>query len=157
MVKTRPHSGAPNRAGGRTRPGVALLDAIVAAIILGIALAFLMGLAGQAIRSRAQGEELQTAAMLADEQLNLVLARGPDDYGKRFPVRGQCDEPFERFSYQLEFGTATELIPYDVKATISWVSGGETRSIVVETRMAVRSGDDPDPIREPEQPMDRNQ
>ncbi len=74
----------------KSRPGVALLDAIIAAVVLGIALATIIGLTGQALSSQAMGEQIQTAAMLADEQLNLVLARGPDNYAKSWPVSGPC-------------------------------------------------------------------
>ena len=73
--------GRTDRAGSGaagSRRGVALIDAIIAAVILGVALSAIIGLGNQALNSQRVGEELRTAAMLADEQLNLVLARGPE-------------------------------------------------------------------------------
>ncbi|MBL8991215.1 MAG: hypothetical protein JNJ48_06510 [Phycisphaerae bacterium] len=140
-----------------SRRGVALIDAIVGAVVLGISLAAIIGLGGQAARSQAHGEELQVASMLADEQLNLVLARGPDDYAKRFPVRGQCEAPFERFAFELTFSEGSGGAPYRVRATIAWPSGGDSRSLVIEALVAPRPGDDPDPIRYPEAPVERIQ
>ena len=100
----------------RHRPCFALIDCIVATVLLGIALAVMIGLASNALSSQTTGEKLATAATLADEQLQLVLARGPDDYTHRFPVQGQCDAPFNDYSYKLvfakssrSFGTPTAL------------------------------------------------
>lgn len=136
--------------------GVALIEALIAAIILGIALTVLLGLAGQAIRTQSQGEALQTATQLADEQLNLVLARGPDDYGKRFPVKGPCDPPFEQFNFELTFGVATESVPYTVTCVITWPVTGGTQKVTISTAMAVRAGPEPDPDRTPQTTIDRN-
>ncbi len=149
-------SAVPGR-GPRSRrpvPGVALLDALVAAIILGVALAAIGGLAGQAISSQANGEKIATAAMLADEQLNFVLARGPDDYAKRFPMEGACDEPFSSYRFKLEIsGGGGEA--YGVRATVFWTSARGEQSVLLETSIAGRPGDDPDPDRRPEQPVER--
>ncbi|CAN5813764.1 hypothetical protein BH11PLA1_BH11PLA1_17000 [soil metagenome] len=137
----------------RTRPlrrAVALVDAIVATIILGVALSVLVSLSARAIASQSQGEKLQTAALLADEQLNLVLARGFEDYAKRFRDKASCDPPFNDFAYALTFvggesgGCAT------VTCTISWLgTGGKSESASVQTLIAPRVGDDPDPDRKP--------
>lgn len=135
--------------------GVVLIDSIVAAVLLGVALAVMIGLGGRAISSQKTGEELQTAAMLLDEQLNLVLARGADDYASRFPTRGQCDKPFERFEYSLDFSEGQSGDAYRVVATILWTVGGKQRSESVETLIAPRLGDDPDPVRRPDQAVNR--
>jgi Tfp pilus assembly protein PilV len=137
--------------------GFALVDAIVAAVLLGAALAVTIGLSGQAISSQARGRDLRIAAMLADEQLNLVLARGPDDYASRFPVEGPCDPPLERFRYRLDFVSGSSADAYLVRATISWYSGLTPDSLTVETLIAPRRGDDPDPDRRPEAPPERLQ
>ncbi len=137
------------------RRGVVLIDSIVAAVLLGVALAVMIGLGGRALSSQKSGEELQTAAMLIDEQLNLVLARGADDYASRFPIRGQCDKPFEKFEYSLDFSEGQSGDPYRVIATVSWMVGGKQRSESVETLIAPRLGDDPDPLRKPDQAVNR--
>ncbi len=139
----------------RARRGVALIDAIIAAVILGVALSAIIGLANQAINSQRVGEELRTAAMLADEQLNLILARGPDDYSKRFGASGACDAPFEKFAFDLQFVAGGGGEPYKVTATISWDSSGRDRTIAIEARIAPRLGADTDPVRQPETFVER--
>lgn len=137
------------------RRGVALIDAIIAAVILGVALSAIIGLGNQALNSQRVGEELRTAAMLADEQLNLVLARGPDEYAKRYGTSGECDAPFERFGFDLQFVAGSGGEPYKVTATISWDSSGRDRTIAVEAKISPRLGTDIDPDRRPEAAVER--
>lgn len=139
------------------RRGIVLVDAIVASILLGVSLSVIIGLAGTSISAQTQGEELQTAAMLLDEQLSLVLARGPDSYGSRFNVEGDCDPPFERFQYRLDISGGNGGDAYHVVATVTWKTGGRSRSESVETYIAPRLGDEPDPDRRPQQNVDRMQ
>jgi hypothetical protein len=141
----------------RARRGIILVDAIVGSILLGVALSVVIGIAGRALTAQAQGEELQTAAMLLDEQLNLVVARGPDNYASRFTTEGECDAPFQRFRYQLDFAGGDAGAPYHVTAVVSWSSGGREHSEIVETYIAARLGDEPDPDRRPKQNVDRMQ
>jgi hypothetical protein len=136
--------------------GFALIDVIVGTIILGISLAAIMGLTGHALSAQSTGQDLQTAAMLADEQLALVLARGPDDYKRRFGTSGPCDAPFSSFRYELTFSGGAGSEPYTVTATISWSPGGgrlvrssSERSLSIQTMIAIREGDEPDPDRKP--------
>lgn len=122
-----------------TRRGVALVDAIVGVIILGVSLSVILSLTGQAISSQRVGEEMQNAAMLADEQLNLVLTRGPDDYAKTYPITGDCDEPFTPFRFKLQIDGQGDAAPYKVRCTITWDSSGRERSISVDTLIASRT------------------
>lgn len=137
------------------RRGVVLVDAIVGTILLGVSLAVMLGMLGRAISSQTQGEELQTAAMLIDEQLNLVLARGPDSYGKQYPLEGPCDAPFSQYRYKLTIDGGQGGDPYRVAAMVSWVSVGRERAVSCETYIAPRLGDDPDPPRRPEETVTR--
>ena len=143
----------------RHRPCFALIDCIVATVLLGIALAVMIGLASNALSSQTTGEKLATAATLADEQLQLVLARGPDDYTHRFPVQGQCDAPFNDYSYKLVFaGGGAVGEPYTVGCTISWSMSGQPKSMTIDTLMAPRIGAEdvePDPIRSPQTAITR--
>ena len=141
------------RLGPRAR-GAMLVDILVAVVLLGSALAMMVGMTGRAMRAQRAGEEIQIAAMLLDEQLQLVLARGPDNYGARFPVEGACDAPFESYRFRLDI-TAASGSAYVVVATVTWVSGGRVRTESVETRIAPRRGDEPDPDRKPQEPVDR--
>ena len=134
---------------------VVLVDAIVGSILLGVSLVALLGLAARAMTAQATGEQLQTAAMLADEQLSLVLARGADNYSSSFDVEGPCDEPFQAYSYRLEFTGGAGGDPYTVTVTISWSAGGRDYSESVQTLISPRLGDEPDPERRPDQPVSR--
>ena len=138
--------------------GFALVDVIVGAVILGAALTVVIGLAGQAVTAQLRGQDLATAAMLADEQLNLVLARGPDDYERRFEAQGPCDEPFQDYSYSVEIGGSGEGGPYYASATISWDRAWGTQTLTIRTLVATRiAGEDfeSDPERRPETPIQR--
>ena len=157
MVK-KPCTTHPNpslREGLRRRHGVVLVDVLVATIMLGVSLATLISLTGRALSTQRQGEQLQIAAMLLDTQLNLVLARGPDDYGSRYTLEGPCEEPYTNYTYRLDFEEGEGGNAYRVVATVSWMDGGAVRSETVETMMSPRLGDDPDPDRRPEQPAVR--
>jgi Tfp pilus assembly protein PilV len=139
----------------RNRSGAVLVDVLVATIILGVALTALISMTGRALASQRQGEHLQTAAMLLDAQLNLVLAYGPDDYPARHPMEGTFEPPFENFRYQIEMNGGQAGDAYRVIATVMWSEGGRVHSASVETMIAARLGDDPDPDRRPEVPAVR--
>jgi hypothetical protein len=135
---------------------VILVDAIAGTVIIAIALASVITLAGRALVAQGEGERLQTAATLLDEQLQLVLVRGPDNYAGRFPAKGQFEPPFEEFSYELNFSGGAGGDAYLVRATVRWMAGGRERSASIETYIAPRLGEDPDPERRPAVPVDRN-
>lgn len=137
------------------RRGVVLVDAIVGSVLLGVALAVIIGLAGRSLSAQKRGEELRVAAMLLDEQLNLVLMRGPDEYASRFDIEGACDAPFTTYSYRLDIIGGQSGDPYLVRATVSWPSGARVRSEWVETFMSPRLGEEPDPERRPQEAVDR--
>lgn len=143
------------RRGPRCARGFALVDAIVAGVLLGVGLAVVIGLTGSAIASQRKGEELQKAAMLADEQLNLVLAVGPEQFTSDFETKGVCAPPFEAYAYEVRLSPGEGAEPYFVEAVITWGSGGRDRSLVIETLVAPRRGDEPDPIRAPEKIVER--
>lgn len=131
------------------RPSFVLADAIVATVMLGAALSVIVSLVGRALTAQRVGERLEVVAMLLDEQLQMVLARGPDDYLQRFPASGKCDAPFGEYEYQLAITSNGSADAYSVKATISWREGARQLSESVETRIAPRRGDEPDPDRKP--------
>jgi Tfp pilus assembly protein PilV len=132
-----------------------LVDIIVAVVLLGVSLTALVSMTGRALSSQRAGEQLETAAMLLDEQLNLVLARGPDNYATRFETEGVCEPPFEAFRYKLEFAGGEGGDAYRVLATVTWMNGRNAQSASVETMIAPRLGDEPDPDRRPDQPAIR--
>ncbi|MFM9959473.1 MAG: hypothetical protein ACKVZJ_15560 [Phycisphaerales bacterium] len=137
------------------RPGFALVDAIVGGILLGLALVSIIGLTGSALSAQGKGEQLATAAALADERLNLVLATGVEGYSSVFPLKGPCDAPFEDFNYEVSIVSRGDSDPFLVKAEIRWQSAGRAQSLAVETLIAPRLGDNPDPDRKPTETLDR--
>lgn len=141
----------------RDRRGIALVDVIVGTIMLGVVLVVVIGISTSALGAQDEGERLQTVAMLLDEQLNLVVMRGPDQYQSRFGSGGPCDAPFEQYRYTVELSGGSSGDPYAVKATIFWTDRGRERSESVETLVAPRLGDDPDPDRKPGKPIERYQ
>lgn len=140
-----------------TRRGFALIEALAASVVLGLGLVAVMGLTARAIAAQTLGEQLTKAAVLADERLNLVLAAGIEGYASVFPMRGRCEEPFESFAYEVTIREGGAGDPAFVVAEILWISGGRERSIAVETLIAPRLGDDPDPERRPDESVDRSE
>jgi hypothetical protein len=134
-----------------------LIDAIVGAILLGISLAVIVSLGGRAISAQGEGEQMRNAAMLIDERLNLILASGVEDYTSKSELEGQCDPPFASFRYKVDIGGGQSGEPYTVAVTVSWTSGGRDHAESVETRIAPRLGEEPDPIRRPDTSVERLQ
>jgi len=136
--------------------GFVLIDAVVASIVLGLALVAVIGLSAEALTSQARGEQLATAARLADEQLNLVLAVGPEAFPSVFDTEGRCDAPFQDFTYSVRIDSAPIGEAAPVTVTIRWFAGARPRDLTVETRIAPRLGDDPDPERQPTETLGRD-
>ncbi len=138
--------------GGRpVRRGFLLADVLLASVMLAVALSIFISMSGSALSVQHMGEQIGTAARLADEQLNLVLMRGPDTYASRFPIEGPCEAPFTDYRYRLDFADGESGIPYTVAVRIDWSSARGPQSILIETRIAPRLGDDPDRDRQPEE------
>ena len=57
----------------RRHRGVALMDAIIGGVMLGVGLAVVVSLASRSIAIQAQSQHLLTAAWLVDELLAVVL------------------------------------------------------------------------------------
>lgn len=138
----------------RAQRGFLLIEAVIGTIVLGVALAVIVGLAGRSIGAQREGESLQIAAMLADEQLSNILVFGVDQYSSRFPTRGACEAPYANYSFELKFTGGQGLEPYRVSCTISWSSGRTPRSMMVETLMSPQRGEEPE--RRPEEVISRD-
>jgi type II secretory pathway pseudopilin PulG len=136
--------------------GMTLVDVLVAIILLASSMVILLGLVSRSISAQRQGENLEVAAMILDEQLNMVLALGPDEYAARYGERETpAEAPFESFRYRVSVTPGAAGDAYRIVATVLWMEGGRERVESVETRIAPRLGDDPDPDRRPAQTVDR--
>lgn len=136
----------------------ALIEAVVAATILGLGVSAVLTILSRSLAAQAEGEAIDLAARLADERLSLVLALGAESYSAAFPLEAACDPPFEQFRYRVEIAppaAGADGAAYAVSATITWRTSASTRSITVHTLIAPRSGDDPDPDRKPTETVTR--
>lgn len=123
------------------------MDVLVAGVVLGIALVTLVGLVGRSLSSQARSERLHTAAMLADATLNMILVEGVENYQRYRAPEASCEPPFEDFTYRVDFTTPAPGEAYGVIVTIAWKEGWRESSVIIETRIAPRLGN--------ESPIDR--
>jgi type II secretory pathway pseudopilin PulG len=132
-----------------------LIDALVATVVLGVALAGVMGLGAAAVRSQRSGEAMQIAAMIADERLELVVALGPEGYRAEEDLRGRGSEPWDEYEWFVDIEPGGGRDPFFVSVTVVWEHLGRARSASVETLVAPRLGDEPDPDRRPQERLGR--
>jgi hypothetical protein len=137
--------------------GIALMEAILAGLILGVGLAVVISLTGRSLTNQTDGEKQMVAAWLVDELLSMVLVEGPVAYPKLYDTRGRFDPPFEDFYYDVNVDDRGLGEPFGVLATVRWRSGRDYRSVQAETLIAERPTDimNPDEIRAPLLPLDR--
>ncbi|HEB60222.1 MAG TPA: hypothetical protein ENJ06_00190 [Phycisphaeraceae bacterium] len=137
------------------RRGFALMDVLVAGVVLGVSLVALIGLVGRSLASQARSERLTTAAMLVDETLSTVLMEGVENYRRGHSLEGEFEPPFQGFSYALEISSPPAGEAYTVTATVSWEEGKREGSVIVQTLIAPRLGDESPVDRVPELPVQR--
>ena len=139
-----------NRANGR--PGFALLDVVIAGVILAIGLATLFSLTSRSLEAQREGEIKVLAAGMLDSLLSEVLLEGPADYQDLHSSAGRGDYPYEEFEYRIRISDPGVGEPYEVLAV---VTHDTRRTYECETLIAAKLGEEPDPIREPQEPIDR--
>ncbi|MGA0418670.1 MAG: type IV pilus modification PilV family protein [Phycisphaerales bacterium] len=132
--------------------GFALVDAIIAGLLLAIGLAAIISLGSRALSLQQRGEREVVAASLLDEILATVLMEGPADYPKLHSMSGVFDEPFAAFEYEVAIDEGAPGVPFRVVATVRHESGD---SYSCETLIAPKLGEEPDPPRQPLEPIDR--
>ncbi len=138
----------------RRHRGVALMDAIIGGVMLGVGLAVVVSLASRSIAIQAQSQHLLTAAWLVDELLAMVLVEGPQDYPKLYATSGRFEFPFEDYEYEVHIEDIGLRQPYKVTASVRWPHGDDFRQAQAQTYIAQRLGD-PDQTRIPVEPIDR--
>ena len=136
------------------RRGIALLDVILAGVMLGVGLAVVIGLGSRSLARQALGEKQVTASWLADEMLAMVLVEGPMDYAREFPLRGRFEAPFDAFEYELEIVDQGTYQPFIVRARVQWPSGPRFRNVTIQTILAQPLAE-PTWAREPPETIDR--
>jgi hypothetical protein len=136
------------------RRGFALMDAVIAGILLSIGMIAVLSVGGQAMSLQRRGEIDVLAASALDELLAGVLTEGPVDYPDLQPMTGRYEAgtPYEGFSFAVEIEQGGSGVPAFVRATVRHESG---REYSIETLIAEKRGEEPDPVRIPTEPIDR--
>lgn len=145
--------GASDRRGSR---GFLLVDVIVGTVLLGIALGAILTVSVRALGMQREAADLRQAGMVADEIMSTVHAYGTQEYTRVIRARGRASEPFERFSYEVDVDSGRVGEPDEVEVLVSWQSAaGQPRSFRLQALIAPRLGDEPDPNRQPPEPIER--
>ncbi|MFO0827049.1 MAG: hypothetical protein U0572_02780 [Phycisphaerales bacterium] len=157
MVSCRPSERAAAR--GRrqvvatgARRAFALIEVLVGGILLAIGLSAVLVIGSRALDMQRRGERDVIASALLDGILSQMLADGPKDYVDMYPLSGTCDPPFTDFDYAIEVDDGAPGVPFRVLVRVSHITGQEW---FCETSIAPKLGDEPDPDRMPEEPLDR--
>lgn len=137
-----------------SRRAFALIEVVIAGIILAIGLGSVVTLAARAMMDQQRGERAVMAAALLDELLASVLVEGTEEWPKSHNTSGHCDPPWDDFQFQVNIEKAEPGAPCDVLAIITDPVGREFRCA---TRIALRLGDEPNPERAPSEPIDRQE
>lgn len=136
------------------RRGFTLVEVIISGIILVIAAGSLLSLTSQSLNMHRKGEEKVVAASLLDELLGKVLTEGAQDFENMHPSRGPCEEPFSNWEYEVDIDNAVGTDPYRVTARVVSPNG---RTFECATLIAPRLGEEPNPVRAPAEPVDREE
>jgi len=130
------------------------MDAVIAGVLLAIGMIAILGIGGQALTLQRRGEIDVRAAGAIDEMLSNVLTEGPVYFAENYPSRGSFDPagPYGDFEYEINILQGGSGVPAHIELTVTHASG---RSYAIETRIAEKRGDEPDPVREPSEPLDR--
>lgn len=141
----------------RRRParGFALIDVIVGGLLLAVGLAAILSLGARSLNLHQRGEREVIAASLIDDLLGSILTDGPKDFPDLHEMRGTCEPPYEDFEFLVEIDEGSSGVPYKVAVTVQHIATGDTWT--VETLIAAKLGEEPDPIRTPVEPIDREQ
>lgn len=136
--------------------GFLLVDVIVGTVLLGVALGGILAVSTRALAMQREAADLRQAGMVADEVMSTIHAYGTEEYTQVLRPRGRAGAPFERFEYEVDVDTGGSGEPDVVNIRVRWQSAtGQPRSFVLDALVAPRLGDEPDPNRQPPEPIDR--
>ena len=130
------------------------MDAVIGGVLLSIGMVAVLSVGGQAMTMQRRGEVDVRAASAMDEILSGILTEGPVDYPDIHPMNGAFEfgSPYEDFQFSIEIEPSGAGIPALVRVTLVHETG---REYVMETMIAEKRGEEPDPIRVPLEPIDR--
>ncbi len=134
------------------RRAFALIEVVIAGVILAIGLAGVINVSVRSMEMHRRGEREVVAAMLLDGLLSQVLVDGVADFAKVHSTTGRCDAPYESWEFEVMLDPEGLGDPYTVTAIVRDPYG---HAYTVETRIAERLGEEPNPDRKPPEPFDR--
>lgn len=135
-----------------TRPGFALLDAIIGGALLALGLASIVTLSQRSLAMLQRGEREALAAAMLDELLSQVVTEGPGAFSRVRQPSGLMPEPWPNWEYSVQIDAGGEGDAYDVLATVRDPTGAEYRCA---TRVAPHDDQSLPPDRAPLTPIDR--
>jgi len=138
------------------RRGIALMDVLVAGIMLAIGLAVVISLVTRSLRLQTDSEKQLTASWLADELLAMVVVEGPENFNKVQDSNGRYEFPFEEFEFDVQIDEQGDSLPYSVTATVSWPSGRGYKNVQAHTFIDDRRSEPEQEQRIPLEPVDRD-
>jgi len=139
------------------RRGFALIEVVIAGVILAVGLAGIINVSMRAMDMQRRGESEVIASSLLDGLLSQVLVDGVIEFPKLNATSGRFDAPFEDWEFEVLIDPEGLGDPYTVTAMVRDARG---QAYTVETRIAPRRiaprlGEDPNPDRRPPEPFDR--
>ena len=136
------------------RRAFALIDAVIAGVILAIGLSAILSISGRALLMEQKGEIEIRAASALDELLSSVVTEGPETFAEIQPTAGrfEADSPYGDFEFDILIEAGDAGIPARVVVTVLHDSG---KKYTIETHVALKRGEEPDPVRFPTTPIDR--
>jgi len=148
-----PRNPSPSRR-PRHRAGFALMDAVIAGVLLAIGMIAVLSVGGQAMSMQNRGEIDVRAAAALDSLLSGVLIEGPEDYEQLYPLSGRFEDGsgFEDFDFAIQIERGGSGVPAHVTARVRHEGG---REYEIETSIAELRGEEPHPDRLPPEPIDR--
>lgn len=153
MVRPSHRPPRRSRPSQRLERAFALIEVLIAGIMVAIGLTAIITVGTRALALQQRGEREVVAASLLDEVLSRVLADGPDDFVRLQPGTGVFDRPFDDYEFEVVIADGGLGIPARVLARVFHPSTGGVWEC--ETLIAIRTGDDPHPVRVPFEPIDR--
>lgn len=137
---------------GLRKTGFALIDVVIAGVILAIGLTMLFTITSRSLDMQRDGETRVLAAGMLDDLLSTVLFEGPAEFPDLHSISGRGEFPYDQFEYRVDINDPGDGEPYRVQVSVTHDNG---RSYRCETLIAAKLGEEPDPIRYPEEPIDR--
>ncbi len=134
------------------RRGFALIEVVIAGVILAVGLAGIINVSMRSMDMQRRGESEVIASSLLDGLLSQVLVDGVTEFPKLNATSGRFDAPFEDWEFEILIDPEGLGDPYTVTAMVRDARG---QAYTVETRIAPRLGEDPNPDRRPPEPFDR--